>query len=64
MGVSIEKSILAIITLHKDKIAGGSPIFFVESEEELQNTSFVLEKILDGIAHQIGEGTMIIVKHS
>ena len=64
MGVSLEKSILAIITMHQDKITGGAPIFIAENEEELQKTSFTLEKILDGIAHEVRPGTMIIVKHA
>ncbi|MGO4494555.1 hypothetical protein AB4114_01405 [Paenibacillus sp. 2RAB27] len=56
--------ILAIVTLSKDRIAGGAPIFVVESEEELQRTAFSLEKMLDANAHDLKNGTMILVKHS
>ncbi|MEX2460970.1 MAG: hypothetical protein WD469_06660 [Paenibacillaceae bacterium] len=56
-------SILAIITLEHEKIAGGAPIFLVDSLEEQQTTSSFLEKILDATAHDLKNGTMIIVKH-
>jgi hypothetical protein len=56
-------SILAIISLEHGKIAGGAPIFYVDSQEEQQTTSLYLEKILDGTAHDLKNGTMIIVKH-
>jgi hypothetical protein len=57
-------SILAIITLEHEKIAGGAPIFYVNSPEEQQTTSLYLEKILDATAHDLKNGTMIIVKHN
>jgi hypothetical protein len=56
-------TILAIITLEHGKVAGGAPIFFVDSIEEQQNTSLYLEKILDATAHDLKNGSMIIVKH-
>ncbi|OCT12515.1 hypothetical protein A8709_32340 [Paenibacillus pectinilyticus] len=56
--------ILAIVTLTKDRIAGGAPIFVVEKETELQQTAFTLEKILDANAHDLKNGTMILVKHT
>jgi hypothetical protein len=57
------QSILAIISLEQEKIAGGAPIFIVDSLEEQQSTAFKLEKILDATAHDLQNGTMIIVKH-
>jgi hypothetical protein len=56
-------SILAIISIDREKIAGGAPIFIVDSLEEQQATAFKLEKILDATAHDLQNGTMIIVKH-
>ncbi|MEK8127419.1 hypothetical protein WMW72_05775 [Paenibacillus filicis] len=55
--------IRAIVTLHRDRIAGGAPIFIVTSEQERQQTAFRLEKILDAAAHDLEDGTMIIVQH-
>jgi hypothetical protein len=57
------KSILAIISIEREKIAGGAPIFIVDSLEDQQATAFKLEKILDATAHDLQNGTMIIVKH-
>jgi len=56
--------ILAVIGTDKGKIAGGAPIFIVGSEEEKQQVAFKLEKILDGAAHDLKNGLMIIVDHS
>jgi hypothetical protein len=56
-------SILAIITIDRERIAGGAPIFIVDSLEDQQATAFKLEKILDATAHDLQNGTMIIVKH-
>ncbi|GAB7388179.1 hypothetical protein BSNK01_20160 [Bacillaceae bacterium] len=65
MGTTLEKYILAIVTTEKnrEKVGGGAPLFFAEDEEELQKTAFTLEKILDGMAHDLHNGVIIIVKH-
>lgn len=64
MGTTIEKAILAIITLNDEHVLpGGVPIFVAKNEEEQQRTAFLLEKILDGIAHDLENGILIIVKH-
>ncbi|MBO8170679.1 MAG: hypothetical protein H0Z33_02190 [Bacillaceae bacterium] len=63
MGTSLEKYILAVITMDPQKVSGGAPIFYAENEDEMQKTAFTLEKILDGMAHDVKNGTMIIVKH-
>lgn len=56
--------IVAIVTLTKERIGGGAPIFVVDKEDELQKVSFSLEKILDANAHDLKNGTMILVKHT
>jgi hypothetical protein len=63
MGTTIENYILAVVSTSREKVGGGAPIFFVNTEEELQQFSFLLEKILDGMAHDLKNGTMIIVRH-
>lgn len=59
----MDKGILAIITMRKDVVGGGSPIFGVETSEQLEQLSFTLEKILDAMVHQLTEETYIIVRH-
>ncbi len=63
MGTTLEKIILAVVTIHRDKVGGGAPVFYAKDEDEMQQISFQLEKILDGMAHDLQNGTMIIVKH-
>jgi len=64
MSITLEKYILAIVTINKDQlISGGAPVFLAKNQEEQQRTAFLLEKILDGIAHDLENGTMIIVRH-
>lgn len=59
-----EKRILAIVTLQKERIAGGAPIFAVNSKEELEKQSFMLEKILDAMVHEVTPDTFVLVHHS
>lgn len=56
-------SIKAVVTTKRDKVAGGAPIFIVEDYDRMQKTAFLLEKILDAMAHELNEETMLIVKH-
>ncbi|MBH5317976.1 hypothetical protein I6N90_09180 [Paenibacillus sp. GSMTC-2017] len=55
--------IVAIVSLHSDQVAGGAPIFFVSDETKLEETSFLLEKIMDASAHDLKNGTIILVDH-
>ncbi|WP_397356522.1 capping complex subunit for YIEGIA [Paenibacillus sp. N3.4] len=41
----------------------GGPIFIVDRPDELQKVAFSLEKILDANAHDLKNGTLILVKH-
>lgn len=64
MDITLEKYILAIVTNSREKIiASGTPVFITGSDDEMQRTAFLLEKILDGIAHDLENGTLIIVRH-
>jgi hypothetical protein len=55
--------IVAVVTTDRQKVGGGAPIFIVSDEEERQKVSFTLEKILDCMAHDLNDGTMILVRH-
>jgi len=64
MGTTIQNYILAIVTIDENKVnGGGAPIFVANNEEQLQRTAFLLEKILDGMTHDLENGTVIIVRH-
>jgi cell wall assembly regulator SMI1 len=51
------------MTTERDKVGGGAPIFIVNDEEERQKVAFSLEKMLDAIAQDLKNGTMILVRH-
>lgn len=61
--MTIDKAILAVITLNKQKVGGGAPIFYCESKEEMHKIAANLEAIIDGIGHALSDELYIIVKH-
>ncbi|MFC7442145.1 capping complex subunit for YIEGIA [Laceyella putida] len=58
-----KEKILAVVTTNHEKVAGGAPIFVADTPEELEKKSFLLEKIMDAMVHEIDAETKIIVKH-
>jgi hypothetical protein len=58
-----KKSILAIVSTSSESIAGGAPIFIVKDEKEMQKKLFLLENILDAMAHELDESTYVVVRH-
>jgi hypothetical protein len=60
----VDEKILAVITTKGELVrGGGAPIFIAETVEKLAHRAFLLEKIMDAMAHQLDESTYIIVKH-
>jgi hypothetical protein len=55
--------ILAVVTTKRESVAGGAPIFVTDNKEQLQQTAFILEKVLDAMVHELNEETLIIVRH-
>jgi len=54
--------IRAVVTMTREHQGGGAPIFLVHTDEQLQQTAFLLEKILDASAHDLKNGTYILVE--
>lgn len=64
MSDKITGTILAVITLNMEEVSGGgAPIFFAPDEKIMENTALILAKILDASAHDLENGTFIIVRH-
>jgi len=63
MKTEISREILAIVTVNKESVAGGSPTFFVDNDEELTRTALLLSRIFMGAVHEIKTGTLIVVRH-
>lgn len=60
---SEKKGIVAIVTTDINRVAGGAPTFRCVDRNELQEMSWLLQKILDAAAHELNADTMILVKH-
>lgn len=56
-------NILAVISLNKDLVSGGAPIFFARNEEEMEMIAGYLSKILDAMVHDLGNGIYVVVRH-
>lgn len=55
--------IVAIVTIKGDEVQGGAPTFIAPDESKLEETAFLLEKIMDASAHDLKNGTIILVDH-
>ncbi|WP_419873767.1 capping complex subunit for YIEGIA [Candidatus Pristimantibacillus sp. PTI5] len=55
--------IVAVVSMKPDAVGGGAPIFLAENADKLEETAFLLEKILDASAHDLKNGTIILVNH-
>lgn len=60
---SLENAILAAITIHPERVMGAVAVFIVKDEKEAQTLASVISHVLDGMAHDLGNGTLIIVRH-
>lgn len=56
--------IVAIVTTKREMLSGGgSPVFIVNEDNELQQTAMTLEKIMDASTHEVNPSTLILVAH-
>ncbi|HZK25374.1 MAG TPA: hypothetical protein VFC74_08300 [Oscillospiraceae bacterium] len=64
MEVTIAKIILAAVTTRKgEHRVAGIPIFYAETDEEMINMCTILSRVMEAVAHDMGNGVYIIVKH-
>lgn len=56
--------IVAVVSTNPDNISGGVPIFIAGSEKERGEVAFTLEKIMDASAHDLQNGSFILVDHT
>ncbi len=62
--MNLEKYILAVITMDREKVsAGGAPIFFAANKEEQEKIAVTLARITEGVIHDLENGVFILVKH-
>lgn len=63
MEITIAKMILAAVTTAGDRRVEGCPVFNAADEAEAAEMCLVLSRVLEGVAHDMGNGVYIIVKH-
>jgi len=63
MDVRLDHVIAAVVTLDRSRVAGGAPIFFADNDEDLRRIATYLSKIMDGVVHDLGHDTYIVVRH-
>lgn len=64
MDTALRDTILAIVTLHPEKVQGGGcPVFCVSSKEEQNRVSLLLARTLGGLVHDLENGVYFISKH-
>lgn len=63
MDIGINDYTLAIITTDRNIMSANIPIFYVENVEQLETKSLLVSKCLQGMVHDIGDNTFIVVKH-
>ncbi|MEK3881471.1 hypothetical protein [Paenibacillus sp. PL2-23] len=56
--------IVAVVSIHSDEVRGGAPIFIAPDEAKMEDIAFLLEKILDASAHDLKNGTIVLVDHA
>lgn len=62
MQIAITKMIMAAVTCEEQKIHG-VPVFYAKDEDEQQRMATVLSRVMEAVAHDMGNGVFIIVKH-
>ncbi|GGA37000.1 hypothetical protein GCM10007416_07460 [Kroppenstedtia guangzhouensis] len=60
----MSRIVAVVVTDAKRAIAGGAPVLVADGPEEQQQLAFSLEKIMDAAAHDLKNGTIILVDHS
>ena len=60
-----QSNIIAIVVRekNKEKVGGGAPLFYVNSQKELENTSMLLSRITMGMVHDLGNDIKVIIRH-
>jgi hypothetical protein len=64
--MEVEDFILAIVTTEEQQDlveSGSAPIFYARDEEELEYISMLLSRLTMSMAHDLGNGVYILIKH-
>jgi len=62
LNVSIRKVILAAVAIDGKNVSG-VPVFSAQNEEEQAKMATILSRVLEAVAHDLGNGINILVRH-
>lgn len=62
MEISVTKVIMAAVTTAGENVSG-VPVFYAKNQEEQEWIAKTLSRVLEAIAHDLGNGTYILVRH-
>ncbi|MBT9172109.1 MAG: hypothetical protein DDT21_00490 [Syntrophomonadaceae bacterium] len=62
MEISVTKLILAAVTTCKETVSG-VPVFYARNQDEQEWITKTLSRVLEAVAHDLGNGTYILVRH-
>ncbi len=64
MKTRMEKWPVACITTDPERVVGGGvPVFVAGDEEEMAEMALQMSRILDAVAHDMGNGVFLVVQH-
>ncbi|MBX6377024.1 MAG: hypothetical protein IRY95_00570 [Clostridia bacterium] len=61
--MKVVQRIAAVVTTDPERVAGGAPIFVARDDGERDRLAILLSRLLDGVAHDLGNGCTIIVAY-
>jgi hypothetical protein len=62
MEIAITKMIMAAVTCDEQKVHG-VPVFYAKDKEDQERMATMLSRVMEAVAHDMGNGVYIIVKH-
>lgn len=64
LDVAITKMILAVVAVKEENfMVSDVPVFYAKDQEEKELITTSLSRILEAVAHELGNGVYILVKH-
>jgi hypothetical protein len=63
--IGLKETIIAVITKNKASVSpgGGAPVFYADTDEELEKLAMYISRITTGMVHDLENGTYLIIKH-
>jgi hypothetical protein len=63
METAVKKVILAAVAVAEGTVSGGVPVFHAKDKKDQEFITLTLSRVLEAVAHDLGNGTYILVRH-